>query len=394
MKLPWSRNSDNDIRDDDERDERGEFENGEIENERKVASVNKGLRPQARLLNLAVGFLVVAFAGWALFTYYKGLLEERAARQDRNVDTTQTAQTRLPPINMPALQPAPQSASAPEAPPAPNVAAAGRQGKREKTPQEIELEERLLSPVKFKLDTQAASGRATAGTATGSSQRGSASGLPGQDRLSQSLQSAQLAPVEAYHMGDASFMLYQGAAIPCTVREAINSTLAGQVTCVQSEDVYSETGVLLAERGTIYTGQQIMGMQRGQRRVAVVWTRGRTPLPNNVAFDLNSAATDELGRTGLSGEIDTHWMERFGPIIALSLVDDIGSYLVATGQQGSGNTTIGFGNTANGTQELFSEVFKEAANIPPTLTRNQGADIFIYVARDIDFSGVYSLEYQ
>ncbi|MNJ45242.1 Type IV secretion system protein virB10 [compost metagenome] len=151
----------------------------------------------------------------------------------------------------------------------------------------------------------------------------------------------------------------------------------------------------MAERGTIYTGQQLMGLARGNRRLPIVWTRGRTPMPNNVAFNLSSAATDELGRTGVTGDIDYHLAERWGPIVALSIIDDVGAYLEATQQSNdSQNTTVNLGNTRSGGQDLATEIFKEAANIPNTLTRNQGANIFIYVARDIDFGKVYSLEYK
>ncbi|WP_371411871.1 TrbI/VirB10 family protein [Pseudomonas amygdali] len=78
------------------------------------------------------------------------------------------------------------------------------------------------------------------------------------------------------------------------------------------------------------------------------------------------------------------------------MIDDVGDYFANTGQSSdsSNNTSISLGNTQQGGQDLATEIFKEAANIPSTLTRNQGANIFIYVARDIDFSKIYTLEYK
>ena len=130
-----------------------------------------------------------------------------------------------------------------------------------------------------------------------------------------------------------------------------------------------------------------------QRRVGILWTRGETP--NHVLIDVDSAAGDALGRPGIEGVVDTHFWDRFGAAIMLSLISDVGTYLAATQQtngSGSNNTTIAFPSTVQGSQSIMSDVLKSTLNIPPTLTANQGADIIIYVARDLDFRDVYALE--
>jgi len=102
---------------------------------------------------------------------------------------------------------------------------------------------------------------------------------------------------------------------------------------------------------------------------------------------------DHLGRPGVSGEVDNHFWDRFGGAILISLIGDIGSFLSATQSGGAGNATaIAFPGTVNGAQTAMSDVLKSSLNIPPTLTKNQGAAISIYVARDLDFRDVYSLE--
>lgn len=402
MRMPWNR------RDEVEEDEDEVIEEQPIQGDRKIASVNKGMRVQARVTNIIAGVCILGFAGWLLFTYYAGLIKERQERKDRDVDTTQTANAQLPPLKVGALDtPGSSQQGGQAAPPPPNVNAKGSNGQPVKSPAQIEREERLSSSVKFKLDGTGSASSAAATSARADGQPGgqyqAASGQAGQggqanpgDRLSQSLQSAQMDPVEAYRLGDPGLMVYQGEAIGCTVRPALDSSLVGMVQCVQTDDLWSaDHSAIVAERGTIYTGQQLMGLARGNRRLPIVWTRGRTPMPNNVAFNLSSAATDELGRTGVTGDIDYHLAERWGPIVALSIIDDVGAYLEATQQSNdSQNTTVNLGNTRSGGQDLATEIFKEAANIPNTLTRNQGANIFIYVARDIDFGKVYSLEYK
>jgi len=187
-------------------------------------------------------------------------------------------------------------------------------------------------------------------------------------------------------------MVTKGAVIPCSVVPALDSTLPGIVTCIQTADVWSTDGkVVLLERGTKWVGEQKFGLSQGQRRLGMLWTRGETP--NHVLIDVDSGTADHLGRPGVSGEVDNHFWDRFGGAILISLIGDIGSFLSATQSGAGGNTTaIAFPGTVNGAQTAMSDVLKSSLNIPPTLTKNQGAAISIYVARDLDFRDVYSLE--
>ena len=63
------------------------------------------------------------------------------------------------------------------------------------------------------------------------------------------------------------------------------------------------------------------------------------------------------------------------------------------GSSGSNNVNISTGATSNTMQDMASEALKNSINIPPTLYKNQGELVYVMVARDLDFSGVYSLEY-
>ena len=48
-------------------------------------------------------------------------------------------------------------------------------------------------------------------------------------------------------------------------------------------------------------------------------------------------------------------------------------------------------NSQDGMEEIVREAMRQSGNIPPTLTRNQGSRIGIFVGRDLDFSSVYGL---
>ena len=45
-------------------------------------------------------------------------------------------------------------------------------------------------------------------------------------------------------------------------------------------------------------------------------------------------------------------------------------------------------------QKMANEALKYSINIPPTLYKNHGEQIGIYIARDLDFSSVYRIEIQ
>lgn len=115
-------------------------------------------------------------------------------------------------------------------------------------------------------------------------------------------------------------MLPKGAFIDCTLETAIDSTLPGMTTCIMATDAFSADGsVVLMERGTKLVGETRGQVQQGSTRVFVLWTEARTP--TGVIVPLASPGTDELGRSGLPGEVNRHFLERFGAAILISIID-------------------------------------------------------------------------
>lgn len=102
---------------------------------------------------------------------------------------------------------------------------------------------------------------------------------------------------------------------------------------------------------------------------------------------LASPATDALGRAGVAGHLDTHWWERFGSALLLSIVGDATSYANSRLQ----NSDVDAQNTASAGQQAAAIAVEQSINIPPTLTMHQGGVLSIFVARDLDFSDVYHL---
>ena len=185
-------------------------------------------------------------------------------------------------------------------------------------------------------------------------------------------------------------MVTMGTVIPCTLQTAINSQLAGYVKCVLPQDVRSTTGnVVLLDRGTIVVGEIGRGLAQGQDRIFVLWSRAETP--DHAVIELASPGTDELGRSGLPGGVNNHWWERFGSAILLSVIQgglETGTALAAT--SGSHGGTFFNSFQANGTN-VSDTALQATINIPPTLEKNQGDNVAIFVARDLDFLDIYNL---
>jgi type IV secretion system protein VirB10 len=196
-----------------------------------------------------------------------------------------------------------------------------------------------------------------------------------------------LAPAtQAQRAPDSRFLLPKGAFLDCTLETAIDSTLPGMTTCVTAMDTFSADGkVVLLERGTKLVGETRGQVQQGQARLFVLWTQARTPA--GVVVPLDSPGTDELGRAGVSGEVQRHFWERFGAAVLISVVNGA----VQAGVQAAsppGGTVI---YAPAGSTDILTEVLKETVQIPPTIVKANGDRIQVLVARDVDFRSVYEL---
>jgi len=368
-----------------------------IEGERALASVNKGLTIQNRITNLAVVTGICLLTGVLLYKYYAGMYQDYGNKGAPVKDVTRTvATTSLPPLRMPPAEP-PTPEPAPMAagglPPlqtattsSPASAGAPAAQPAAKGPAELVRDRRLKHQLRFNLEG-ADAGRWPAGAPPAP-----AITSVTEPQTTSAVQASRFSAARAYMVPDPSLVMTRGQVIPCTVIPAIDTTLTGIVTCITAEDATgTDNRVSLMDRGTICVGQQGGGVTHGQRRVGIIWQRCETP--QHVLVPLDSGATDALGRPGIPGEVDNHFWDRFGGAIALSLVSDIGPYLVATRQGGGNdNTTIAFPNVLSGPQQLMAEVLKGTIDIRPTITAPQGARVMIYLAGDIDFRDVYQLE--
>lgn len=164
----------------------------------------------------------------------------------------------------------------------------------------------------------------------------------------------------------------QGAFIPAVLETAIDSDLPGYVRAVVSQDVRSFDGSrVLVPRTSRLIGQYKSGLQAGQKRVYVLWTR--LIRPDGVSVALASPAISQDGKSGLSGDVDTHFVERFGSATMLSVVGALSAL---------GNAAL----ILSGSQSAAGVAAQRDSQIPPTIRVDQGQPIRVFVARDLDFS--------
>jgi len=203
----------------------------------------------------------------------------------------------------------------------------------------------------------------------------------GPSTLDQLRQISSVRRAEAGRLPDRRFLIIAGTTVPCLLQTAMDSDAPGYVSCIVPRDVWSDDGsVVLMPRGTRVLGEYRSGLQRGRGRLFVLWTRAVTP--EGVAIALASPAADALGRAGIGGRIDSHFRERFSGALLLSIVDGATMAAVDAGADRSIIRTP---------SDAASIALQDSVGIPPTLRKDQGAEVSILVAQDLDFSSVYRL---
>lgn len=359
-----------------------------ISDDHGPADFNDAARPMAPG---AKGFLIM-LAGTVLFLLI--LLIIRMNKTDADPDTKNSVSSArieniLPALklNPPPLAPPPKPEPAPAAPIVPELAKATTPSDPPKanTLFEDPVQKRRLSPgLQGQQNDQ--------GTRSGTNDAASGAGAQQRDEgpMAERLRPLRLSMAKAGLLHNRDLLLTQGAMIDCVQQTKFVSAQAGMITCYATREVRSASGrVVLIDPGTIFVGYQQSVLAHGQPRIGIVWSRLETP--EGVVVHLDSPGTGALGEAGLDGEIDTHFAARFGGAIMISLIGDIGNWLSRQGSGSSNEGSIRFDNSSDAAQQAITTVLDNTINIPPTLYRNQGGRIGIYVARDLDFSSVYSL---
>ncbi|CAG7857041.1 Protein virB10 [biofilm metagenome] len=379
----------------------------DIGGERNITSVTRSQTVQAKINSiLGVGLLLLFGFGF-LYWYYANAfgkqerLDEAKRKQLEQQTKDEGALPKLGNIPFPSL--AQPSAPVPTdtveigdiyTPPQPNQQPQANQpqGQKQKTPQELAEERRLAGGVfkRIKDNEDGSNGDKPSVSGVGVASVDGRQTEGGKTALSEYLKPTVTATALAKKLPNQTYVIPKGTKGDCTTETAIDSQLPGMVTCVLAFDIFGANGnVVLLERGTQLTGETRSGVQQGQNRVFVLWSEARTP--TGVIAYLDSPATDSLGRSGIAGEVDNHFWDRFGAAILISVLNGAmqagSSYASAAGSDGGTNINY----NPQGANGVMTEILRNTVNIPPTISVRQGERVQILFARDVDFRPVYTL---
>jgi type IV secretory pathway VirB10-like protein len=328
-----------------------------------------GVRQSDSPWTLPVGLAVAALLGLAVFASLSAGRQARADGAARPAPAKPAAAAPAPPQPAP---PPPIAQATP--PPAPAPAPTG---------EDPALELRSPLMVVDQSDSKPPGGGAAAATAADPPAHPAVEGGgSAEEKFEARVQSGGVETSRATQLSDLTRVVPQGTVIPAVLETAINSDLPGSVRAVVSQDVHGFDGSqVLVPRGSKLIGQYRSGVAYGQTRAFVVWTRILTP--QGVSIDVGSPATDQLGRGGLSGETDTHFFQRFGGSILLSVIS-VGTEAALARESG---TAVIIGSPLEA-GALASAAPQQPANIPVTVKVMQGTPLQVFLVRDLDFSGV------
>lgn len=186
---------------------------------------------------------------------------------------------------------------------------------------------------------------------------------------------------QAEVIANPSNTIIQGTMIQAVMETALDSSLPGQTRAVVSEDVFSFDGTrLLIPRGSRLIGRYRSGIDIAQRRVTIAWDR--IILPDNQTIRISSFGGDELGRSGVTGFVDTRFDERFGSAALISLISAAPSAAAASVEDEA--TADVLEDVGDDLADATDSVIGDYLSIGPVIYVDQGARVTVMVDRDLE----------
>jgi len=178
--------------------------------------------------------------------------------------------------------------------------------------------------------------------------------------------------------------------IPVILTSSIISTLSGQVTGLVEEDIYASMGTAkLIPKGSRAIGTYENNAQLGENRFGLKWDRFITPHGININLE-NAQSADLKGNSGIIGEVDDRYWERYGLPLTLSTISN--SILLAISQQtassdtqSNANTQIVLDNSRQDLSYIMKNIIDEQIKVRPLIRVQEASRVFIVPKYDIWF---------
>ncbi len=231
----------------------------------------------------------------------------------------------------------------------------------------------------------------------------------------QSLAKTQTEQVKATAVGDLDYIVLQGKTIEAVLETGIDTDLPGTLRAIIARDIYAESGRnVLIKAGSKVIGTYASEVKDGQTRVVVNWQRlilSQDGSSDGVDIQIGSPGTDELGRSGVMGDVDSKFWTRMGTAFMVSyLVPTIVNKVSGVSKQqvtaaagtgsGSGSSTGGAstnntvpvsgsvealqaGQSAKDFGDIMKKSVESSLNTKPTIRVDQGTKVMILVNKDL-----------
>ena len=193
-------------------------------------------------------------------------------------------------------------------------------------------------------------------------------------------------PVRAALLANSTTIMPTGTIMAAVLETPIDTARPGLARALVAEDARGFDGTrVLVPRGSRLIGEFQSDVRPGQNRVLVTWSR--LIRPDGVTIRLASPAADALGGAGVPGRVHSYFFERFASAVLQSALA-VGVNLASR----NGNGSVIIEGSGQGLNSVVGQQLLPGADLKPKITIRQGAAIDVFVAHDLDFSGVPALK--
>ena len=208
--------------------------------------------------------------------------------------------------------------------------------------------------------------------------------LPSREELQRGFVSAVGGGAEtsvAEFIANPSNTVLQGIVVEASLETAIDSALPGPVVAMVTRPIWSFDGAqVLVPPGSRLFGQYSSDVSLGQSRILVGWQRIVTPDGQSVR--ISAFGGDAQGRSGITGDVDSRFLQRFGGAALISLVSAAPA-IAAANADSEIEVQIGEDVTGN-LVGATSAAAEQYATLPPVIRVDIGTAVTVIVDRDIE----------
>lgn len=213
----------------------------------------------------------------------------------------------------------------------------------------------------------------------------------GNSRFARAVSGGSVAVSRAEQLADLEHTIWKGKMIEAVTEQRAISDLPGTICAIVQRDVFGAQGrIPLIPWGARMCGVYSADLRKGQERLFVVWNEVTDA--KGVRVSIDSIGSDQLGTSGMGGQVDTHFAQIFGVSALLSII-------------GAGVSNAGVSSSdQNNSSAAYRESVQQAAaqtsqqalqpyiNIPPTIIVPHGTRVRVLVNRDLSFGDLYKAQ--